>query len=103
MAVSKLAFRQPPRVVSIQSRLWMSSKSATEAVQKKAAEEAAKEKAKKVESETVWRLLSLARPERKNISGMYLPLTHTFLVEETGCRHREKKKKKIATDMVLFV
>lgn len=52
----------------ITCRLWMSTKVATEAAEKKVALDAAA-KNKKAETKAVGRLLALARPEAKNISG----------------------------------
>lgn len=53
----------------IQSRLWMSTKTATQAAEKKAALDAAAAKDNKADSKVVARLLALARPEAKSISG----------------------------------
>lgn len=56
----------------IASRLWMSTKAATQAIEKKIAADAtaaAAAKEKKADSQAIRRLMQLARPEAKNISG----------------------------------
>lgn len=65
----------------IASRLWMSTKAATQATEKKIAEEAtAAAKEKKADAKAIRRLIQLARPEAKNISGkdtFVIFMTHT--------------------------
>jgi hypothetical protein len=73
MIIPKVSIQPKP----IASRLWMSTKAATEAIEKKAAVDAtvaAAAKEKKADSQAVRRLLQLARPEAKNISGKRIDL-----------------------------